>query len=434
MYPQRKDSLLDFKDQSRNVRLLKICTYNGKKALNKSKESILSKEAQSIQFEYDKNKDTNLMQIFKDNLQLLLIYLRKKYFEENVNNEKLKEEKNILLKQIAKMDFRIEKLLNLFEQCLESKSFLLCVKECSLDIKNFSRESQLDIIYDFYKLFKYQNQFYKMGNSNNKNQFKKWLYTIIQNIKLSDNINDSRYINHILTSIDMNNFSNIFKRINNNYIKNHMITNIFESLNDFQNTFLNIQSSVKLSFDNLVNSNDKVNELKNEIINELKRKNKIQETFNLIKDKYYLFSDKLNIAKTIYDNSSNNKICLKNKLILTINFDKINEKLNLIINRIVNYNSNDMKKLKFERSCKNVVTTLDKIRYIEKVMNFLILYKKEQKYFNIKNYEKVMKEFKKEQYIRKFRNKEKILKRLHDLKIKKIIDKKSKIYFLPFKK
>ena len=80
------------------------------------------------------------------------------------------------------------------------------------------------------------------------------------------------------------------------------------------------------------------------------------------------------------------------------------------------------------------MTTLDKIRYIEKIMNFLILYKKEQKYFNVKNFEKVMKEFKKEQYIRKFRNKEKILKSLHDLKIKKIIDKKSKIYFLPFKK
>ena len=35
-----------------------------------------------------------------------------------------------------------------------------------------------------------------------------------------------------------------------------------------------------------------------------------------------------------------------------------------------------MKKLKFERACKNAVTTLDKIRYIEKVMNFLIIINK----------------------------------------------------------
>ena len=67
-------------------------------------------------------------------------------------------------------------------------------------------------------------------------------------------------------------------------------------------------------------------------------------------------------------------------------------------------------------------------------MNYFIQYKGEQKYLHEKNYEIVMKEFKKEQYIIKFRNKEETLKKLQELKIKKILDKKDKIYFLHYKK
>ena len=50
------------------------------------------------------------------------------------------------------------------------------------------------------------------------------------------------------------------------------------------------------------------------------------------------------------------------------------------------------------------------------------------------NYEKVMKEFKKEQIMRKFRNKEETMKKIQELKIKKILEKKDKILFLPHKK
>jgi len=98
------------------------------------------------------------------------------------------------------------------------------------------------------------------------------------------------------------------------------------------------------------------------------------------------------------------------------------------------YNSNDIKKIKFERTNKYIVTTLDKIRYIEKIMNYFMLYKEVQKKINEKNYDIVMKEFKKEQFIRRFRNKEETMKKLQELKIKKIMEKKDKILFLPHKK
>ena len=73
------------------------------------------------------------------------------------------------------------------------------------------------------------------------------------------------------------------------------------------------------------------------------------------------------------------------------------------------------------------------MRYIEKVLNFLIKYKEEQKIINKINYEKVMKVFKKEQIMKKFKNKEETMKKIQELKIKKILDKKDKILFLPHK-
>ena len=108
--------------------------------------------------------------------------------------------------------------------------------------------------------------------------------------------------------------------------------------------------------------------------------------------------------------------------------------MNIIITEIINCDSTDIKKIKFEKTNKKVVTIIDKIRYIEKVMNFLIKYKEEQEYLNEESYQKVMKIIKKEQVIRKFRNKEETMKKIRELKIKKIMEKKDKILFLFHKK
>ena len=108
--------------------------------------------------------------------------------------------------------------------------------------------------------------------------------------------------------------------------------------------------------------------------------------------------------------------------------------MNIIITEIINYDSTDIKKKKKKKTNKKVVTIIDKIRYIEKVMNFLIKYKEEQEYLNEESYQKVMKKKKKEQVIRKFRNKEETMKKIRELKIKKIMEKKDKILFLFHKK
>ncbi len=433
IYPQRKDSLIDFKEQTRNIRLLKIDTYNGRKALKEMKEKMIYNEAKTGHFEFSKKEDKKMMDIFKDNLNSYLTYLKRKEIKENMTNENLIEQKNMLIKKIMPMGNRVNRLFKLFEFLLECKSFLLCIKECSIDFNKFSKDSQLEMLYDLFKLFNYESGYYIMNNFENINQFQNWLIKRKKMLTENDTSKKYMYFNYITTSIDMNNFLKVFKDINNDYIKNHKAKKIFESLKEFNKTLLNDQAQVRISLDKFVISNDKLNQLKNELIYELRRKDKIKEIFNLTKDKYYLLLDRLDISKTNFLNNSSDK---KNysKYKIKIVSKKINDKINAIINKIMKYDSNDIKKIKFERTNKYIITTIDKIRYIEKIMNYFMQYKETQKYINEKNYEIVMKEFKEEQFIRRFKNREETMKKIQELKIKKILEKKYRILFLPHKK
>ena len=434
LYTSRKDSLLDFKAQTRNIRLLKIDSYNGQKALNSLKESLLYNETKTLQFEYSKDNEKKLLNIFKNNFHSYLIYLKRKADRENNINENLIEKKNYLKGKILTMGSKINKILRKFEHYLESKSFLLCIKECSLNFQKFSKESQIDILYDLYKLYNYKNQNFQTNILNNSQDFKKWIEKNAKIIIESDSMKKSAYFNFIITSIDTKNFFDIFNCINENYIKYHKVKNIFESVDDFNRTLLNDQSHIRLSLDKFSVSISGLNELKNDLIYEKRRKIKIVQELNLSKNGRNLFNEKLNIAKTNYldkiiDNENYSKE--KNKINLS---EKIIDKIDKILNYIIEYDSIDIRKIKFEKENKKITTIIDKVRYIEKVLNFLFKYKEEQKNINSMNYDKVMKEFKKEQIMRKFRNKEETMKKIQELKIKKILEKKDKILFLPHKK
>ena len=259
----------------------------------------------------------------------------------------------MLINKMISMGNKMNKLLKRFEYYLECKSFLLCIKERTIDFKHFSKQSQLDILYDLFKLCYYQNYHYKENYLDNLQLIKNWLISIRKKI-YGNSLKKSMYFNDILTSIDMNNFFEIYNCIDNNYIKNHKIKNIFESVKEFDNVLLNLQSHIVLSLDNFMISNEKMIELKNELNEEERRKEKIIEKFNLTKNKYNLLSEKLNIVKTNYiDNIFDNKNYIKNKNNIPKNYNKIDDKLNIIITEIINYDSTDIKKIKFEKTKKD---------------------------------------------------------------------------------
>ena len=436
MYTSRKDSIIDFKAQTRNIRLLKIDSYNGQKALNNLKESLLYNEAKTLQFKYNKTKEKKLLNAFKNNFYSYISFLKRKADKETAINENLIERKNILINKMMTMGNRISKILNRFERYLENKSFLLCIHECSINFNKFSKESQIDILYDLYKLYNYKNN--SLINDNiihNIENFKQWIEENAKNIRKFGGSKKFTFSNYIIISIDMNNFDKICKYINKDYIKSHKIKNYFESTEDFNRTLLNDDMSVRLSLNNFTLTNSVLTELKNDLVSEKRRNNKIIEIFNSTKNKRNLINQKLNIAKTNYlDYLMDDKYYLNEKTKIILPQDKINEKLDDIINMIINYDANDIKKLKFERADKKETTIFDKLRYIEKVIDYLNHYKEEQKYSNKRPYVKVMKEFKKELIIRKFKIREETMKKIQELKIKKILEKRDKILFIPQKK
>lgn len=439
----RKDSILNFKYQTRKIRLLKIDSYNGKKALDGLKQNLLYNEDKAKLFEFSKSEEKNLINIFYESLFSYLTFLKRKINKDVIINETLLEKKNILIQNIMTLRNKIYKMMRKIESYLESKFFLICVKECSIDFKKFSKESKLDILYDLYKLYNYKkrihNEFFDIDEYNdeklNIQKFKDWLNESRKNLRNKEGLKKSTYFNYVFISIDINDY-NIFNCFNKDYVKSHKIKNIFESLEDFNKVLQSDSLYIRLSLDNYILTNSDLVESKKELIYEKLRKNKLKEIFNKSKDKFNNFTQKLDIAKSNYlYNSYDNEIqksFLINKKIK--NTDKINNKLNMIINNIIKCDAEKINEIKFERRDKKITTIEDKLRYIEKIINFLINYKIEQKKYNKIIYEDVMKILKKEFFIRKFTNKEATMKKIQEMKIKKILDKKDKIFFLNHRK
>ena len=439
----RKDSILNFKYQTRKIRLLKIDSYNGKKALDGLKQNLLYNEDKAKLFEFSKSEEKNLINIFYESLFSYLTFLKRKINKDVIINETLLEKKNIIIQNIMTLRNKIYKMMRKIESYLESKFFLICVKECSIDFKKFSKESKLDILYDLYKLYNYKkrihNEFFDIDEYNdeklNIQKFKDWLNESRKNLRNKEGLKKSTYFNYVFISIDINDY-NIFNCFNKDYVKSHKIKNIFESLEDFNKVLQSDSLYIRLSLDNYILTNSDLVESKKELIYEKLRKNKLKEIFNKSKDKFNNFTQKLDIAKSNYlYNSYDNEIqksFLINKKIK--NTDKINNKLNMIINNIIKCDAEKINEIKFERRDKKITTIEDKLRYIEKIINFLINYKIEQKKYNKIIYEDVMKILKKEFFIRKFTNKEATMKKIQEMKIKKILDKKDKIFFLNHRK
>jgi hypothetical protein len=442
-FNSRKDSILNFKYQTRKIRLLKIDSYNGKKALDGLKQNLLYNEDKTKLFEFNKSEEKHLINIFYESLFSYLTFLKRKINKDVIINETLLEKKNILIQNIMTLRNKIDKMMRKIESYLESKFFLICVKECSIDFKKFSKESKLDILYDLYKLYNYKkrihNEFFDIDEYNdeklNIQKFKDWLNENGKNLRNKEGLKKSTYFNYVFISIDINDY-NIFNCFNKDYVKSHKIKNIFESLEDFNKVLQSDSLYIRLSLDNYILTNSDLVESKKELIYEKLRKNKLKEIFNKSKDKFNNFTQKLDIAKSNYlYNSYDNEIqksFLINKKIK--NTDKINNKLNMIINNIIKCDAEKINEIKFERRDKKITTIEDKLRYIEKIINFLINYKIEQKKYNKIIYEDVMKILKKEFFIRKFKNKEATMKKIQEMKIKKILDKKDKIFFLNHRK
>ena len=443
-----RNSFIDFQNDSRNLRYLKINSYNGKKAVERLNENLIYNKQISDLGDINREKTAQLLKIYGESLYFYISYLNTKLNEESVISYHLLNEKNLLINEIVKLKKKINKIIMKYEGYLDQKYFLICIKELSNDYKKFPKETQIDILYDLYKYYIYKKVIndeslnYNIINNkkkeDNSENFFNFINIISQNLNSYDLNKRIMFLNYILISLDMNNFFNIFSNINHSYIISHKIKNIFNNTDEYENKMNKVFHQNLSSLDIFNKLNKEIYNLRSELNEEIKNKKKEIPLINSLKEKANILEGKLNILKTHYFNNLNeHNLLKKGQKEIENNSKVLNKKINNIANNIKNCilpNIIPFKTIKTYKEKNQPITIIEKMNYCERVLIFLLNYKKEQAISNEDNYNKVIKEVKKEELINKFKNKEETMRKIMVLKTKKIIEKNNKILFLNHRK
>ena len=447
----RKNSINSFKTETNNLRYLKINSYNGKKAIDKLKENMQYYSTKTECAEFNNKQNNILLDAFNDNSNQYYFHLEKQNNDLSIKDLYLRNKKIMIYKDILNLKIKINKILLTFETYLDSKFFLLCIKEGTFDFKKFSKENQIDIINDLYKWILNKNKVnYEfrhdiiIDDKNihlSMNNFYNYLVKIIQNIKSDFDANKkTMFLNYILISLDKKSFFDIYNNIKDHIkisgptIANNIFNNI-EELDSRINYFsyknqLLLKSYNKLSLQLLILRKEKQ-----------KEKERIEKDIKFIKsnkEKIDNLEEKLDIIKTIYENSSNQYENNKDYQ-LKENYKNLDKKINLIIDNILKYNSVKIKNLinkKIDNNNNDLkeLTLLERLTLVQNVLFYLLNYVNEKKLKSPDDYNKAIKEINKREIVTRLRNREEEQQKLYDLKIKKIFEKNNKILFLPYKK
>ena len=447
----RKNSINSFKTETNNLRYLKINSYNGKKAIDKLKENMQYYSTKTECAEFNNKQNNILLDAFNDNSNQYYFHLEKQNNDLSIKDLYLRNKKIMIYKDILNLKIKINKILVTFETYLDSKFFLLCIKEGTFDFKKFSKENQIDIINDLYKWILNKNKVnYEfrhdiiIDDKNihlSMNNFYNYLVKIIQNIKSDFDANKkTMFLNYILISLDKKSFFDIYNNIKDHIkisgptIANNIFNNT-EELDSRINYFsyknqLLLKSYNKLSLQLLILRKEKQ-----------KEKERIEKDIKFIKsnkEKIDNLEEKLNIIKTIYENSSNQYENNKDYQ-LKENYKNLDKKINFIIDNILKYNSVKIKNLinkKIDNNNNDLkeLTLLERLTLVQNVLFYLLNYVNEKKLKSPDDYNKAIKEINKREIVTRLRNREEEQQKLYDLKIKKIFEKNNKILFLPYKK
>ena len=444
-FPSNK-SILNFKNDSINVRYLKINSYNGKKSINRLQENILLNNAETEYLEASNRKKNDLLNVYNHALSQYFSSLQRQRNDLTIINYNLSNKKMIINHDILSLKAKTSKLLTKFEKYIDIKFFLICVKEGKLDYKKFSKEKQMDILSDLYHWFinkkavnndDLEDIIIEEHDYENADMiyFYYFLNKRSQKIKSDfDAHKKTMFLSYILITLDMTHFKETYANLkhNINAQKLKKIDKIFNSPDEFEkriNSFTSRNQTLLMDF-NLLNV--QLLNLRNEKQKEIKRIEQEVKYVNSRKIQEKVIEDKLNIIRIKYENNLKEFKYKKNYKEKESNKNII-KAINKILNNLMSYGSEAIKNL-----IKNVkykeMTLFIKILIIENLLNYLLKYINEAKIKRPNDYDKTMKEIKIEQNIIRFRNREELMKKLNDLKIEKIIEKNNKILFLSHRK
>ena len=433
----REQNLLNFYSKIRDLIYRKYFLFLQKKNYEKVKEiSQFNKELHSM----DIFKFIRFYKLFKPYnyyLEHYLIFLKNKIKLEYKQNEKLKILKTDLLADVLISHKKLFKIHKRLKGYLNDKFVLLCVKNFTLNLESFEEKDKNEFEQDlktFEILKNYINELSEINFQDFGSNKKK---STIINIKQRTSTNSINSINSTNSPTKRRNslFRKKTTRININdkekdiisILKNsriHFPTKpVFENISEF-NDYMDISRKniesllLKSNRINIETANLRDHYLQNEIDRKLEwNKNIITE------NDFYKIEQKLSLIKerNMKLNKYKNKILKMKKIKIISVVRKIRE----IINTIFEQGNKDLIKLIIK---KNINKPILALKELEKIINYLLEFKKYQKKNNKEEYNKVVKDIDKNKRLliiklTREENENKIEK-----KSKELIEKEMKIF------
>ena len=339
-------------------------------------------------------------------------YLDKKVILETGVNNKLKEKKIFLMNQNFLLKNTFAKIKRIFESYLSDKFFILCVKNHSNQIEKFKEEDKEDLMYDkklLINLFDMNKIQKKLDNS---------LFNSPSNSKTHSRVNSD-----LTSSLTLNNEELVMRpqKI------------LFNSPDDFLKNLNKISLNINQSIFEYNIKDKEVTDIRKKLNEKLDEKQNYEETLKLYNDEINNLELKFKEMKIKYDSLFTYK---KNLIILIQTSKESNlflceKKIFDIYKRIMS-NSHILKKIK--KKFNEKINTIMYLREIEKCINLLLKWEKNQIKHNFVTYSKIKKEIEKEKRLEIYQILKAKEKEKFELKLKKIIEKNNKLIIKPFKK
>ena len=279
----------------------------------------------------------------------------------------------------------------------------MSVRNSTKLLEKFSEKDLKELDYDKKLISNYIDELSKNNINESRTSFEKRKPKLQQNLKRKLTI---------FSYINKNSSRKTSYSLLNKYKKPIENTLIFKNNNEFYEHLENITDNIKYSMQNYISLRKDITFLKKELENLVETEEKVEKKKILLNNITYS-SIELDGIKNKYeknkiiDKSLSNSKNKKNKISY-----KVKEKIDIIFNNLLRY-------IPIERNINvNELNIIDKLRYIEKILNNIIQKKKEDKIKYPKEYNKIMK--KKDKYFIK--------------KTNKIFEKSQKLIILPKRK
>ena len=422
-YPKiRAENLYDFKNKVKNEIKGKFL-ISLKKNLSEQIEANIKDQIGECKEKLSFIKENG--ELFNNYLKIYDLYDKKLNYtllrETEINRKNVQKMKD-LENDIERLKYKIIKLIYVLKDHLQIKYYLMTVKNKTKLIEKFSKNDINELIFD-----------------------KKLLTYYINNIEMRPNLNN---MNNVVRKSTKQNYKRIFNRKNTlfNYLKkaphyrdnlmnesyynieekrlNHKNILMFKDENDFYEHLNSISERITFFLNNYNAINQSINFEKKELKKLINQNNK-----KILEKEINDASIKLNIE---IESDKKNKMMYENLIYENNNINYISNTLNMKIDSIFN---NLYQFMKIDKTIDiNDITMIEKIDLIEKLFNFLIKQKNEDKIKYPEEYNKLMKKIDREIKFEQIKLVLEEQKQQFNKKINKIIEKSNKIIIVHRKK